>query len=134
MGANQNMETKSVIPSPLPPMNNTYAKFDLLLPPTRVKNVRQHWFFFNFLGLFAGPQPKKNIYAPVYPSIYLSIYLLAGHLGSQLLVNRGELLAVSAPGRVELDQDVLRALGHQLIEVLGDGDLHVLALVVGHRL
>ena len=41
----------------------------------------------------------------------------------QLVVDGGQLLAVAAPGRVELDQGVLAGGGHQVVKVLGNGDL-----------
>jgi hypothetical protein len=48
---------------------------------------------------------------------------------TQLLVDGLELLAVSAPGRVELDEGVLAVVGDDLVEVLGYGDLDVAAVL-----
>lgn len=47
-----------------------------------------------------------------------------------LLVGGRQLLAVAAPGRVELDQHVLAAQ-HELVERLGGDDSHGAAVVLG---
>ena len=60
-----------------------------------------------------------------------NLNLLSSHLVSQLLVDWCQLLAVSAPWGVELNQHVLGVLHHQLVKVLGDGHLGVGLGVVG---
>ncbi|GMR60670.1 hypothetical protein PMAYCL1PPCAC_30865, partial [Pristionchus mayeri] len=65
--------------------------------------------------------------------------LVVGVLLSQLLPGGNELLAVSAPGSVELDEDVLGGVTGDLLEVLSDESLHgalvpVLGDVLGHEM
>jgi len=56
------------------------------------------------------------------------------NLFSDLLVHRREFLAVSTPGSVELDQDVLVNLGDDVFKVLAYGNNNGAAVVIGDGL
>merc|ERR1719339_217895 len=66
--------------------------------------------------------------------VELGRHIVGGHFLSELLVDGSQLLAVSAPRGVELNQDILLRLGDQLVEVPGHSGLHALSLVVGQSL
>ncbi len=51
--------------------------------------------------------------------------ILTGHLLAKFVVNWGELFAVAAPWGVELDEDVLLAVGDEGLEVLGNSNLKI---------
>ena len=56
------------------------------------------------------------------------------YLGAQLIEDGRQLLAVAAPGRVELDQRVLAVVGDHVVEVLADSHRDGSVVRLRHRL
>jgi hypothetical protein len=53
---------------------------------------------------------------------------VAGQLGSEFIVNGGKLLAMSAPGSIELNKDVLLIVLHKVIKVEANDNLYWLTV------
>jgi hypothetical protein len=71
----------------------------------------EHWFLFTLRDVVGGGVHLDNL------------HILIGHLGAQLVIDGGQLLAVPAPRRVELNQHVLGSRRNTTTSVAGPGCL-----------
>lgn len=70
-------------------------------------------------GVF-GIDPLANVEVPVFEGELLRVVEVVGALALALLVG-----SVSEPARVEIGQEVVRVLGHRIVDAVGDESLNV---------